>query len=126
MPEERKCQAELVEALMIVSTNAWQHFDGLSVTAMFFIFSNKKAKFGKSIFMANAMEQELHSYFTRLSDEEKKSFIKLLKNFLAKRKDDTPRPSLEEYTRELELADEEIEKGDFILHEDVIKYFSKK
>jgi hypothetical protein len=76
--------------------------------------------------MANAMEQELYQYFTRLNEQEKKSFIQLLRNFLSNRKENQPVPTLEEYTEELETADEEIEKGEFILHEDVVKYFSKK
>ncbi|MBK8520292.1 MAG: hypothetical protein WAT20_13330 [Ferruginibacter sp.] len=36
------------------------------------------------------------------------------------------RISMEQYNKELEQADAEIEAGDFILHEDVVKYFSKK
>ena len=76
--------------------------------------------------MASVSEQELFSYFTRLNEQEKRSFIKLLKDFLSKNKKSTEMPSLEDYTRELEKADAEIEAGDFILHEDVVKYFSKK
>ena len=76
--------------------------------------------------MANILEQELHSYFTRLNEQEKKSFVKLLKDFLNKNAADKTVPSLQEYTAELENADAEIEAGDFILHEDVVKYFSKK
>jgi|JI9StandDraft_1071089.scaffolds.fasta_scaffold81540_3 hypothetical protein len=34
--------------------------------------------------------------------------------------------SIEQYGKELEQADAEIEAGDFVLHEDVVKYFSKK
>ena len=75
--------------------------------------------------MADTLEQELHSYFTHLNEQEKKSFIKLLKDFLSKPAGNK-RPSLEAYTAELENADAAIEAGDFILHEDVVKYFSKK
>jgi len=76
--------------------------------------------------MANVLEQELFSYFNRLNEQEKKSFVHLLKDFLNNRKTHTQVPSLEEYTKELEIADAEIEAGSFILHEDVVKYFSKK
>ena len=76
--------------------------------------------------MANILEQELFGYFTRLNEQEKKSFVQLLKNFLNSRKENRATPTLEEYSKELELADAEIEAGDFILHEDVVKYFSKK
>ena len=75
--------------------------------------------------MANALEQELCQYFARLNEQEKKSFIQLLKNFLSRRKENQSTPSWEEYTKELELADEEIENDEFIVHEDVVKYFSK-
>lgn len=76
--------------------------------------------------MANISEQELFSYFTRLNEQEKKSFVKILKDFLSKNKKNKTVPSLEAYTEELEKADAEIEAGDFILHENVVKYFSKK
>ena len=76
--------------------------------------------------MANTSEQEMVSYFTRLNEQEKESFVKLLKDFLSKNKKSKTAPSLEEYTAELVKADAEIEAGDFILHEDVVKYFSKK
>ena len=34
--------------------------------------------------------------------------------------------SIEQYNKEVDQADAEIEAGDFVLHEDVVKYFSKK
>lgn len=34
--------------------------------------------------------------------------------------------SIEQYNKELDQADAEIVAGDFVLHEDVVKYFSKK
>ena len=50
----------------------------------------------------------------------------MLKTFLSNRKEGAGMQSLEDYTKELEQADAEIEAGDFMLHEDVVKYFSKK
>lgn len=76
--------------------------------------------------MANVLEQELFNYFTRLNEQEKKSFVQLLKDFLSNQKENTPVPSLEEYTKEIEMADAEIEANSFVLHEDVVRYFSKK
>lgn len=76
--------------------------------------------------MANVLEQELFSYFLKLNEKEKKSFVQLLKNFINDRNKNTLVPTLAEYTKELDQADIEIESGDFILHEDVVKYFSKK
>ena len=72
--------------------------------------------------MANLLE-ELFDHFTRLNEQEKKSFVQLLKDFLTTQKENTHLPSLEEYTKELEMADAEIEAGSFILHEDVVRYF---
>ncbi|MEO6453641.1 MAG: hypothetical protein ABIN97_06220 [Ginsengibacter sp.] len=76
--------------------------------------------------MANILEHELFGYFTLLNEQEKISFVQLLKNFLKSRDENTVIPTLEEYTSELEHADAEIEAGDFVLHEDVVKYFTKK
>jgi hypothetical protein len=70
--------------------------------------------------------KKLIDYFTQLDTEAKKNFLSLLKEYLKKKDEDTLPQSLEEYNMELEKADAEIEAGDFILHEDVIKYFSKK
>lgn len=36
------------------------------------------------------------------------------------------RTSIKQYNKELDKADAEIEAGDFVLHEDVVKFFSKK
>ncbi len=76
--------------------------------------------------MANVLEQELFGYFLKLNEQEKKSFLQLLKDFIHDRKENSLVPTLAEYTKELDQADIEIESGDFILHEDVVKYFSKK
>jgi hypothetical protein len=56
----------------------------------------------------------------------KNSILKMLKTFLKNRKEGAAAQSLEAYTKELEKADAEIEAGDFILHEDVVKYLTKK
>jgi hypothetical protein len=62
-------------------------------------------------------------YFNQLNSAEQATILQLLKNYLHKGEN---RLSLEEYTKELEQADAAIEDGDFVLHEDVVKYFSKK
>ena len=64
--------------------------------------------------------------FNQLNNAEQKSILQMLKTFLSNRKEGTNSQSLEDYTKELEQADAEIEAGDFVLHEDVVKYFSKK
>jgi hypothetical protein len=75
---------------------------------------------------ASATSQEMLDYFNQLNKEQQKSILQMLKTFLSNRKERVNPQSLEEYTKELEQADAEIEAGDFILHEDVVKYFSKK
>ena len=75
---------------------------------------------------ASATSQEMLNYFNQLNKAEQKSILQMLKTFLNNRKEGANPQSLEEYTKELEKADAEIEGGDFILHEDIVKYFSKK
>ncbi len=70
--------------------------------------------------------QKMIDYFNQLDKVGKKNFLSLLKEYLKDRQDDFPTQSLEQYNLELEKADAEIEAGDFVLHEDVLKYFSKK
>jgi hypothetical protein len=75
---------------------------------------------------ASATSQEMLDYFNQLNKAEQKNILQMLKTFLSNRKEGANAQSLEDYTKELEKADAEIEAGDFILHEDVVKYFSKK
>ncbi|MEO7766278.1 MAG: hypothetical protein ABIS01_02590 [Ferruginibacter sp.] len=76
--------------------------------------------------MANVLEQELFHYFTLLNEKEKKSFLQMIKKNFKTDKVNGKVPTIEEYTKELEQPDAEIAVGDFILHEDVLKYFSEK
>lgn len=50
----------------------------------------------------------------------------MLKIIISNREAGVKPQSLEEYTKELENAESEIEAGDFIMQEDVVKYFGKK
>jgi hypothetical protein len=75
---------------------------------------------------ASATSQELITYFNQLNTAEQKTVLQMLKTFLSNRKEGVSTQSLEDYTKELEQLDAEIEAGDFILHDDVVKYFSKK
>ena len=70
--------------------------------------------------------EKMIDYFTQLDSGGKKNFLSLLKEYLKTRNEEMSPQSLEEYNMELEKADAEIEAGDFILHEDVVKYFRKK
>jgi predicted transcriptional regulator len=70
--------------------------------------------------------KEMLNYFNQLDQAEQKSVLQMLKDFVSKRKEISLAQSIEEYNKELEQADAEIEAGNFVLHEDVVKYFSKK
>ena len=74
----------------------------------------------------SARSKELLRYFTLLKDAEQKSILQMLKTFVSSREEDTKPVSLEEYNHELEQADSEIEEGDFVSHEEVMKRYSKK
>jgi len=72
-----------------------------------------------------AISQEMLSYFNKLSESEQKTFLEILKTFFQNRKEDELSQSVEDYSKELEDASKEIESGDFVMHEDVLKYFNK-
>lgn len=74
----------------------------------------------------SARSKELLRYFTRLKDAEQKSILQMLKTFVGSRDEGVKPVSREEYNRELEEADSEIEQGDFVSHEEVMKRYSKK
>ncbi|UXE68146.1 MAG: hypothetical protein KA713_06045 [Chryseotalea sp. WA131a] len=70
------------------------------------------------------ISQEMMRYFLQLNDAEQKSVLEMIKTFLGGRKNDHP-PTLEEYNKELEQADAEIEAGDYVSHEEVMKRYFK-
>lgn len=69
--------------------------------------------------------KEMLKYFMQLNDAERKSVLELIKTFLNSRKSEASVQSLQEYNNELEQADAEIEAGDFVKHEDVMKRYLK-
>ncbi|MBX9783716.1 MAG: hypothetical protein K2X48_10530 [Chitinophagaceae bacterium] len=74
---------------------------------------------------APTLSQEMLNYFLQLSDAEKKSVLELVKTFLNSRKNEFTPQTPEDYNQELERADAEIEAGDFIPHEEVMKRYLK-
>ncbi len=70
-----------------------------------------------------AIDEEMNDYFTQLNDNEKKSVIQLIKTFLSSRKE-FERTSIEQYNKEIEEAEAEIESGDFFTHDEVVKMSS--
>jgi hypothetical protein len=73
-----------------------------------------------------SISQEMLNYFMQLNDAERKSVLEMIKTFLRSRNGELRPQSLEEYNRELEQADAEIETGDFVSHEEVKKLYLKK
>lgn len=68
---------------------------------------------------AKAIEQEMYAYFMQLSETEKKSVVKMIKTFVKGKNTDNKRISIEQYNRELEEAEREIEEGNYITQEDL-------
>lgn len=73
-----------------------------------------------------SISQEMLKYFMQLNDAERKSVLEMVKTFISSRKSGLQPQSLEEYNLELEQADAEIEAGNFVPHEEVMKRYLKK
>ncbi|CAN5387113.1 hypothetical protein BH20BAC1_BH20BAC1_05830 [soil metagenome] len=71
------------------------------------------------------LKEEMLTYFSRLNREEQQSILAMLKTFINSRNTEFGPVTLDEYNRELEEADAEIEAGDFITHEEVKKKYLK-
>ena len=74
---------------------------------------------------ASGLEQEMYKYFTQLNIAEKKSVVNMIKTFLQTRVKPDQRISVEQYNKELEAAEKEIESGNFITQEDLEKEMDK-
>ena len=72
-------------------------------------------------YMSKSLDLELYHYFLQLNEVEKKSVLQLLKTFLKERKQNPERITLEQYNKELNEAEAEYEKGDYISHEEMVK-----
>jgi predicted transcriptional regulator len=71
--------------------------------------------------MADILDKEMYSYFTRLNEAEKKSVVQMLKTFIKGRGKNTGRISIEQYNKEIDDAMAELEKGEIYTHEEVVK-----
>ncbi len=69
------------------------------------------------------LKEEMLTYFSRLNREEQQSVLEMIKTFINSRNAEFGPVTLDEYNRELEQADAEIEAGDFITHEEVKKKY---
>lgn len=75
--------------------------------------------------MGKALEQEMYHYFLQLNETEKKSVVQMLKAFLQSRKETPQRTTLDQYNKELEEAEKQIEAGSFLTLEELEKEMGK-
>jgi reverse gyrase len=75
--------------------------------------------------MTPTIQEELLQYFSLLNDPEKQSIVDMLKVFIEGRSNEVLQITSENYTSELEEADNEIEEGEFVTHDEVKKLFMK-
>lgn len=73
----------------------------------------------------SVLEQEMSQYFTQLNTEEKKSIVNMIKTFLQTRKQDNNRVTIEQYNKELEESERQIEDGKFVTQDELEKEMEK-
>lgn len=73
----------------------------------------------------SATDKELIHYFTQLNEEQKKSLLQLIKNFLYPGNEPLPEITIEEYNKELQEAEAEYENGKYISHDEMLKQITK-
>lgn len=66
------------------------------------------------------LDDKMYDYFMQLNEAEKKSVVQMLKTFLQSRKA-SERITVEQYNKEIEEAEAEIERGESYSHEAVVK-----
>lgn len=69
----------------------------------------------------STLDENMYSYFKQLNEAEKKSVIQMIKTFLQGRKISSDSISIEQYNKEIESSESEIENGESYSQEDVIK-----
>ena len=69
----------------------------------------------------STLDQNMYDYFMQLNEAEKKSVVQMIKTFLQSRKEASERPSMEQYNKEIDESESEIEKGESYTHEEVVK-----
>ncbi|MEI9944932.1 MAG: hypothetical protein WDN26_12025 [Chitinophagaceae bacterium] len=71
------------------------------------------------------IKEEMLQYFSRLNEAEQQSVLEMIKTFIQSRKTEFGPVTLEEYNQELEAADNEIENGNYVTHDEVKKRYTK-
>jgi len=75
--------------------------------------------------MDSALNNEMFSYFEQLNDSEKKSVIQMLQNFLKSRPGKGYDLNIDEYNHEVNEAEQEYQRGEFVRHEDLLNEIEK-
>ncbi len=65
-----------------------------------------------------AIEREMYHYFVQLKDAEKRSVVQMIKTWVQE-KDSPKHITIEQYNKEIEAAEAEIENGDGLSQEEV-------
>lgn len=71
-----------------------------------------------------ALDEEMNNYFKQLNDPEKKSIVQMIKTFLQSRLE-SEHISIEQYNKEIDEAEAEINKGEYYTQDEVTKMLSE-
>lgn len=71
--------------------------------------------------MAQILDKQILEYLPLLGNEEKKSLLSVIKSFVSLRKEIPAHLSIEEYNQEINEAEAEYGRGDYISHEEMKK-----
>lgn len=74
--------------------------------------------------MISAVDRDLQKYISQLNVAQKKSLLGFMKTLFKKEVDEEI--SIEDYNRELEEAEAEIERGEYYTNEEVMNMLKKK
>lgn len=75
--------------------------------------------------METTIDQEIHHHLSLLNEDKKKSLLQLLKTFSDNENQPLERITIEQYNRELEESEKQIEAGHFTTQEDLEKEMQK-
>ncbi len=72
------------------------------------------------------IERELNTYIHQLSTDQKKSLLGFIKTMFKNRGEEVESITIEQYNKELDEADAEIDRGEFYTHEEAIEILKKR
>lgn len=75
--------------------------------------------------MQKALDRQILEYLPMLGKEEKESLIGVIKSFLHLKENATAQISIEQYNKELQEAEAEFEKGEYISNKEMLKQIKK-